>query len=271
MHHGVVKSVTSGDTVVVMGVDASKGPPPEKLLSLSGIAAPRLGNKSTADQPHAWEAREWLRRRAVGQRVTFQVDAQGAANRAFGAVFLSDGASLASELVSAGWAKARPGISNELTEAGNAAEAAGLGMYSPSAKASAVREVKWAGTFDAAELLARVKGKPQDAIIEQMPSGSTLRVLLLPSFHQITLMLSGIQCAAIRRNEDGSEDAQPFAREARYFVESRLLHRDVQVRRGPLDHLPLSLSPSPYASPPPSPSHPPTLFCLYPGAPRGYR
>ena len=39
MHHGIVKSVVSGDTVILMGVDASKGPPPEKLLSLSGIAA----------------------------------------------------------------------------------------------------------------------------------------------------------------------------------------------------------------------------------------
>ena len=29
---GVVKAVPSGDTVIVMGVDASRGPPPEKLL-----------------------------------------------------------------------------------------------------------------------------------------------------------------------------------------------------------------------------------------------
>ena len=62
-----------------------------------------------------------------------------------------------------------------------------------------------------------------------------LRVLLLPSFHQITLMLSGVQCGAIRRNEDGTEEAAPFAREARYFVESRLLHREVQVKLEGLD------------------------------------
>ena len=57
---------------------------------------------------------------------------------------------------------------------------------------------------------------------EQLPSGSMMRVLLMPSFHQITLMLSGIQCAGFRRNDDGTEEAQPFAREARYFVETRL-------------------------------------------------
>ena len=105
LHHGIIKSVVSGDTVVVMGADASKGPPPEKLISLSNIAAPRLGNKSTADAPHAWDTREYLRKTVVGKRVTFQVEAQGAANRAFGVVYLEDGTSLAVMITAAGWAK----------------------------------------------------------------------------------------------------------------------------------------------------------------------
>jgi len=89
--------------------------------------------------------------------------------------------------------------------------------------------VKWAGSFDPNAVLAQLKGTPQNAIIEQVPSGSMLRVLLTDTFHQVTLMLSGIQCAGFRRLEDGSEEAHPFAREARYFVETRLLNRDVQV------------------------------------------
>ena len=64
----------------------------------------------------------------------------------------------------------------------------------------------------------------------QVVSGSTHRVLLLPGFQQITLMLSGISCGGVKRLEDGTEEAAPFAREARYFVESRLLNRDVQVK-----------------------------------------
>jgi endonuclease YncB( thermonuclease family) len=68
------------------------------------------------------------------------------------------------------------------------------------------------------------------ALIAQVVSGSTLRILLLPGFHQITLMLSGIACGGIKRLEDGTEEAAPFAREARFFVESRLLNRDVQVK-----------------------------------------
>ena len=230
MHHGIIKSVVSGDTIVLMGADASKGPPPEKLLSLTGIAAPRMGNKSSADEPFAWAAREFLRKEGVGKRVTFQVEAQQAAgNRAFGMVYMEDGQSLASLLVTAGWAKPRRGGEDGLVEAGAAAEAAGLGMYNGAAAATAVRDVKWAGTFDAAEVLSRLKGTPQEAIIEQVPTGSMMRVMLLPGYYQVTLMLSGIQCAGFRRNDDGSEEAQPFAREARYFVETRLLNRDVHV------------------------------------------
>ena len=104
-------------------------------------------------------------------------------------------------------------------------------MWSPQAGGSdPVRSVNWAGTFDPSVLLEELKSKPQDAVIEQIATGSMLRVMLLPSFHQITVMLSGIQCPSIRRGEDGNEDAAPFAREARFFVETRLLHRDVKVK-----------------------------------------
>jgi staphylococcal nuclease domain-containing protein 1 len=95
--------------------------------------------------------------------------------------------------------------------------------------------VNWAGTFDPNVLLEELKSKPQDAIIEQIATGSMLRVMLLPSFHQITVMLSGIQCPSIRRGEDGNEDAAPFAREARFFVETRLLHREVKVKLDGVD------------------------------------
>jgi len=62
-----------------------------------------------------------------------------------------------------------------------------------------------------------------------VPSGSFLRAWLLPGNEQVTLSLSGIQCPPIKRGEDGAEEAAPFAREAKFFVESRLLHRDVQL------------------------------------------
>lgn len=162
--------------------------------------------------------------------MTFQVEPQSAvANRSFGSVFLEDGTSLAALMVANGWAKVRPGAAPELVDAAAAAEMQGLGLWARGPGAGTIREVHYAGTFDTASLYEKLKGTPQDAIIEQVANGSILRVLLLPGFHQITLMLSGIQCGAFRRLEDGTEEAQPFAREARYFVETRLLNRDVQV------------------------------------------
>jgi len=233
--HAIVKSVQSGDSLLLMGCDASRGPPPERLISLSGIACPRLGNKTSADQPYAWAAREFLRQQALGKRVTFIVEppAGGAppppGNRGFGVVYLEDGTSLAALLAGAGWAKVRPGSPEDVVQAANSAEAQGFGLWAPGPSADAVRDVKYAGSFEPEDLFKRFGSSPQQAIIEQVSSGSTLRVLLLPDFYQITLMLSGIQCGSIRRNEDGTEEAQPFAREARYFVETRLLNRDVQV------------------------------------------
>ena len=55
---GVVKSVVSGDTVVLMG-RANNGPPPEIQLTLSSLIAPRFGtfNNSVSDAAAASRSR----------------------------------------------------------------------------------------------------------------------------------------------------------------------------------------------------------------------
>lgn len=130
MLNGIVKGVLSGDTLIIMGVpppgfgrypttthhthaaphftgaDASKGPPPEKQISLSGVASPRLGNRNgTPDQPFAWAAREFLRKSVIGKRVTFWVESATPTGREMGAANLDDGTSIAALIVSNGWAK----------------------------------------------------------------------------------------------------------------------------------------------------------------------
>ena len=127
--NGVVKAVLSGDTLLIMGAlsslalplssfalpapagpvlsgaDATKGPPPEKQISWSHIAAPRLGNRNgTPDQPFAWASREFLRKQVIGKRVTFRVDSATATGREMGAAYLED-TSIAGLIVSHGWAK----------------------------------------------------------------------------------------------------------------------------------------------------------------------
>ena len=91
---GTVKEVVSGDTLVIMGPPRG-GPPPEKRLTLASLIAPRMVRSvaacaqlygdstypstadaaclqarrdgSTADEPFAWQSREFLRQKSIGQ------------------------------------------------------------------------------------------------------------------------------------------------------------------------------------------------------------
>ena len=122
--------------------------------------------------------------------------------------------------------------------------------------------------FDAAGLVARVgKGKPVDAIVEAVNSGSTLRVTILPDLQTATVMVAGVQCPSLGRRpppsaaapaasgEEGAAvpttgpapgsaaaavaagaaptaaEGQPeaFSREAKYFTEQRTLHKEVKL------------------------------------------
>lgn len=75
--------------------------------------------------------------------------------------------------------------------------------------------------------------------MEQVRDAATFRVMLilphvdeaLPIFHQtITLLLTGIRAPVNRQNVEGMPDlAEPFADEAKYFVELKLLQREVKV------------------------------------------
>lgn len=77
------------------------------------------------------------------------------------------------------------------------------------------------------QLVDQYKQQPVDAVVEMVRDGSTLRVMLLPSFEYITLQLSGVRAPATRAGTDGK--AELFSEEAKYFVEQRLLQQDVKV------------------------------------------
>jgi hypothetical protein len=51
----VVKNVLSGDTVILKGRARANGPPAERLLALSNVQAPRLGNKDKDDEVCTFE------------------------------------------------------------------------------------------------------------------------------------------------------------------------------------------------------------------------
>mmetsp|Transcript_36162 Transcript_36162/g.91251 ORF Transcript_36162/g.91251 Transcript_36162/m.91251 type:complete len:949 (-) Transcript_36162:968-3814(-) len=246
---GVVKEVLSGDTLVVMG-NVKGGPPPEKRITLSSLQAPRLGRRdgTTKDEPFAWQSREFLRKKAIGQPCIFRVDyVLENVSREFGSVFIGQSTppeNLAMSVVQAGWAAVRGGKQQspyfeELSSASEMAQQSGIGMYAKDsdALASAVRTLPSSENgqgLDAMNMLSTMgKGKPLPAIVDQVLNGTTLRVILLPSFHTATVMVCGLQAPSMGRRNQEAPDAEPtpepFARESKHFTECRILNREVRV------------------------------------------
>ncbi|KAG0376239.1 hypothetical protein BGX24_008049 [Mortierella sp. AD032] len=194
-----VKSVLSADMVVLSGRPRAGGPPATRTLGLNYIQAPKLGNKDRADEPFAFEARNYLRKLLVGKEVMFRVDyTVPSTGREYGAIFLNQ-ENIAHMLVREGWADVRE------IRASDAENVDVEALYSYKAEAQAAKRGIWADSEsgirkahynlegDAESFLEKHKGKP----------------------------LQGIA------NTD--DLVEPFAEEAKFFVESRLLQREVRV------------------------------------------
>ncbi|KAG0287631.1 hypothetical protein BGZ96_008470 [Linnemannia gamsii] len=234
-----IKSVLSADMVVLSGRPRPGGPPATRTLGLNYIQAPKLGNKDRADEPFAFEARNYLRKLLVGKEVMFRVDyTVPSTGREYGAIFLNQ-ENVAHTLVREGWADVRE------IRASDAENVDVEALYSYKAEAQAAKRGIWADSAsgirkahynlegDAESFLEKHKGKPLQAIIESIRDGSTVRACLtLPNdeYQYITLMISGIRAPVIRQGIANTEDlVEPFAEEAKFFVESRLLQREVRV------------------------------------------
>lgn len=106
------------------------------------------------------------------------------------------------------------------------AKSAGRGKWSSAA--GTIREIKWA-IENPRDLVDKYNQKPIDAVIEMVRDGTTVRAFLLPNFEYITLQLSGVRAPATKNPNAADARAEPFSEEAKFFTESRLLQRDVQI------------------------------------------
>uniref|UniRef100_A0A0E0KQ46 Ribonuclease n=1 Tax=Oryza punctata TaxID=4537 RepID=A0A0E0KQ46_ORYPU len=221
---GKVKSVPSGDTVVIM--DTSKAdviPPPEMSITLSCIIAPSLARRGGTDEPFAWESREYLRRLLIGQDVRFRVEYTASpSGRKFGMVFFSE-KNVACMVVAAGLAKVKEqGLKGdispyvaELLRLETIAKDQGLGRWSkdPGALESSIRDLPPSAigdgrSFDAKGFVAENKGKSLEAIVEHVRDGSTIRVHLIPSFLYVQVYVAGVQAPSMGRRATPAPNAQ---------------------------------------------------------------
>ncbi|EFY89075.1 hypothetical protein J3459_011048 [Metarhizium acridum] len=235
---GNVKSVLSGDTLILT---SPNNPSAERNFSLAYVTAPHL--RREGDEPFAFQSREYLRNLVVGKPIqcTIQYTIPNS-GREFGTAKLKDGGELPDELVKAGWLKVREdaGRKEENEEVLERLEK--LRGYESAAKAEG--KGLWAGTggvievqndLGGPEFMKEWKGKTVDGVVERVLSGDRLlvRLLLSEKKHvQPMTLIAGIRTPATERTVPSTGTAQPaeeFGNEARQFVESRLLQRQVKV------------------------------------------
>ncbi|KAF8390783.1 hypothetical protein HHK36_025311 [Tetracentron sinense] len=230
---GRVKSVPSGDCMVIMG-STKADIPPEKTITLSSLISPRMARRGGVDEPFAWESREYLRKLCIGKEVTFRVDyTVPSIGREFGSVFLGD-KNVALLVVSEGWAKVREQGQQkgevspfllELQRLEEQAKQQGLGRWSkakggiqrhrvPGASEASIRDLPPSAigdpsNLDAMGLLAANKGRPMEGIVEQVRDGSTIRVYLLPEFQFVQVFVAGIQAPSMGRRAVVETVAEP--------------------------------------------------------------
>nr|CAD7596915.1 unnamed protein product [Timema genevievae] len=238
--------VLSGDSVIIRGVPKG-GPPPEKQINLSNITAPKLARRAignseeTKDEPYAWEAREFLRKKIIGEDVLFTVEKPPNTTREYGVIYIgkdiATAENLTETLISEGLVSVRrEGVRagpelQRLIELEDAAKSAGKGKWATSGAQEHIRDIKWS-VDNPRNFVDKCGGKPIAAVIEHVRDGSTIRAFLTPDFYHITLMISGIRCPGFKLNAEGKPDPNavvPYSEEAKFFVESRLLQRDVEI------------------------------------------
>ncbi|EJD52667.1 hypothetical protein AURDEDRAFT_111290 [Auricularia subglabra TFB-10046 SS5] len=234
----IVKSVLSGDTLVLRGRPGPQGQlPKERVLHIAEVSAPRMGTQSRPDEPWAFECREYLRALAVGKEITFttthSLPSQDGTPRDFGVAEIG-GHDLATELLRNGFAKAKE-LKRDPTEEDlkrreleNEAKVNSRGMWNP--QGPKTYDVRHLMPADGQAFLNEWKGQQIDAVVEQVRDGTTLRLrLLLPdNVHQmVNVGLAGVRSA--RAASKQGETAEQWGEEAKFFAESRMLQRAVRV------------------------------------------
>lgn len=164
------------------------------------------------DEPWAWEAREFLRSKLIGEEVYFSSERPPNANRDYGVIYLGPDAATAPNvtemLVQEGLVSVRRDNSRtptpelqRLLELEEQAKAAGKNKWGSSPASEHIRNIRWTQE-NQRHFVDGLAGKPVNAIIEHVRDGSTVRAFLLPhkdyensvpDYQYITLMISGIR------------------------------------------------------------------------------
>jgi staphylococcal nuclease domain-containing protein 1 len=248
----IVKAVPSGDTLVLIKAGPSpNGPPPELRLGLGSVRAPALGRADgeSPDEPGAFAAREALRRMCIGKRVTFEIEyeVKNLGGRLMGRVCVvageagaAPGVALAVQMVKMGLVKVRrvEGGKEEVSDdyealcaAEDEAVQARAGLHGDVAALPARKIVT--APVDGNTVAEACKGASMNGVVEYISNGGAMKCFVpaVPGGlgdRVFTFCLSGVQCPSFKREGDVVKP-MPYALNAKYVTETRLLHRDVDI------------------------------------------
>ncbi len=239
IHAGKVKSVLSGDTLIMTSIH---NPGAERIISLAFVTSPHI--RKEGDEQWAFESRDYLRKLVVGKAVTFQVLYQiPNTKREYAMVTLSDGRKLPEEAIKEGWVKLRDDAGrkedtekalqqlNELKLLEAQARSVDKGIWRSEGGRIEVQH----DMGNPQQFLDEWKGKTVDGLVERVLSGDRmlLRLIISPTKHvQVMALVGGIRAPSTERVNPSNQQVQPaeeFGNEAKQFVEDRLLQRNVKV------------------------------------------
>lgn len=251
VHHAIVKSIFSGDTLVIRPLTRSSANENEQRISLNYITAPKLARPptdisvsgSSVDEPYAFETREYLRKKLVGREICYTIDFQiPQSNRLMCTVYLGKdkdtGENIIESLLSEGLVELRQQPSTRANDPkyqrliiiDEQAKANKRGRYSDQLSHLHTRDMKWTLENPKQFVDEHKSQAPLDGIVEFVRDGNTVRCLLLPSYHLVTIQLTGIKCPVLKRDSSSTNETnEPYAEEARQYVDTRLLQRQVKV------------------------------------------
>ncbi|QQP49058.1 Staphylococcal nuclease domaincontaining protein 1like, partial [Caligus rogercresseyi] len=238
---GKVVEIVNGDAIMI-----KKSKTETKKIHLASIRPPKPKSfRPLYDIPYMFEAREFLRKKLIGQTVKVTVDYIQPENNDYPekccCTVRIGGANVAEALVSKGYATVvrysadndqRSSCYDDLLTAEEKALKSNKGLHDkknlPSRRISDLTgDVTKSKTFlPSFQRAGRISG-----VVEFVASGSRFRVFIPRESCVVTFLLSGIQCPRAARNLPGSGpvDEEPFGNEALLFSKELTLQQEVEI------------------------------------------
>jgi len=255
---GKVVEIVNGDAIMV-----KKNKTEVKKVHLASIRPPKLEGERPQGQfrplydvPFMFEAREFMRKKLIGQNVHVIVDyiqppsednnGYSYPEKICGSVTIG-GVNVAEALVSKGLATVvkykagddqRSSHFDDLLSAEDKAKKSAKGMHSTKGNTGR-RIADLSGDVNKSKqflpFLQRA-GRMQ-AVVEFVASGSRFRVYIPRETCVITLLLAGISCPRAGRTMPGGivAEAEPWGDEAQAFVKEMILQREVEIEVEQID------------------------------------